>query len=98
MYDGDNAMEGAGSHPRNDRRPAVGTTLLRFSEERRWSDQALAQFLGCDASGLARLALLRCPDLGMPNLEAWIAETAAHAGCLPDRLAAILIADGRTPQ
>jgi hypothetical protein len=90
--------DGSGSREGTDRRPVIGASLLRFSDQRQWSDRALADFLGCDAAGLARLALRRCPDAGSDAFEAEVIALADLAGCMPDRLATILRADGHAPR
>lgn len=88
--------KGSNSGANRRRRPVAGTAMLRYSAERGWSDEMLAQFLGCDASGLAYLALVRCPDVSGDDWEAWAVALAAETGCIPDRLVAVLRDGGRT--
>ncbi len=86
--------QGSKSGANRRRRPVAGTALLRYSAERGWSDEMLARFLGCDAFGLARLALERCPETSVDDRDTWAVALATETGCIPDRLVAVLRAEG----
>lgn len=83
-------MDVSGFQLHSDRRPVVGRFLLRHCEENQWSDEELAGYLGCGATGLAELALSRCPPGEDHDYAAWAGALEARTGCIPGRLLTIL--------
>jgi hypothetical protein len=87
-------MDVSGFQLHSERGLVVGRLLLRYCEEHELSDEALAEYLGCDAAGLADLALSRCPSFEGHGYEAWAGALEAQTGCIPGRLLTILGTQG----